>query len=272
MVKNSFKLLIFDVYPDALSELGYLTERSLIMQWWRKVNKKVFAKAESIFTITESMRQLLLNYAGNNMIKVVPVWTDNTFLKPIDPAENSFLKRHNLSGKFVVLYSGNIGLSGDVDVLIDIAAEIRREDIVFLIIGDGAKKIKISEKVNELNLSNVVLLPWQPASELPFSLSSASLAVVSLRIKASNLAVPSKLYDYLSVGAPLLCISSKGSEVESLVSKYECGRSFEPDNICGMINFVIEIANNMELQSTMRKNSLKASNDFNISNVNIFLT
>lgn len=270
-VKNRFQLLIFDVYPDALSELGYLPDNSLILKWWRNANKKVFKKAESIFTITESMKQLLQTYTDKKIIEVVSVWTDNHFLKPIDPSENSFLKKHNLTGKFVVLYSGNIGLSGDVEVLIDIAGKIKRNDIVFLIIGDGAKKTKIHEEVDKRQLTNVMLLPWQPGTELPFSLSAASIAVVSIGTKASKLAVPSKLYNFLSVGAPILCVTAKGSEVENLVAKYECGRSFEPNDIVGMTNFIIEVADNKELQNILRKNSLKASNDFNISDTDIFL-
>ncbi len=108
------------------------------------------------------------------------------------------------------MYSGNIGLSGDVEVLIDVAEKIRRDDIIFLIIGDGAKKQMIREKAEKLVLKNIIFLPWQPADELPFSLSSASIAVVSLGVKTSRLAVPSKLYNCLSVGAPLLCLTSKG--------------------------------------------------------------
>ena len=271
VVKNPFQLLIFDIYPDALSELGYLSEKSNIIRWWRKSNNKVFAKAKCIFTITDSMKQVLQKYAGNKVIEVVPVWTNNTFFKPIAPSDNLFLKKHKLSGKFIVLYSGNIGLSGDVDVLIDVAAEIKRDDIIFLIIGDGAKKEKIRGKANKLDLKNVIFLPWQPVSELPFSLSSASLAVISLGIKASKLAVPSKLYNFLSVGAPLLCVTSKGSEVENLVTKYECGRSFEPDDINGMVSFIVEVVDNEDLHRLMKANSLKASGDFNVSNINKFL-
>lgn len=271
VVKNPFNLLIFDIYPDALSELGYLSDNSRILKWWRKSNRKAFTKVLNIFTITDSMRQVLQQYSGNKVVEVVSLWTDNSFLRPVDPAENAFLKKHGLSGKFIVLYSGNIGLSGDVDVLIDVATKIKRQDIAFLIIGEGAKKIKISEKVDKLKLDNVVLLPWQPVTELPLSLSSASLAVVSLGAKTSKLAVPSKLYNYLSVGAPLLCVSSKGSEVESLVSKYDCGRNFEPDDITGITNFIVEIADNNELKKLMQANSLKASMNFSASNINDFL-
>jgi glycosyltransferase involved in cell wall biosynthesis len=271
VVNNPFQLLIFDIYPDALTELGYRSENSLLVKWWRKANKYVYSRAKRIFTITDSMRQVLQKYAGNVLVEVVPVWTNNTFLKPVNPSENPFLKKHKLSDKFIVMYSGNLGLSGDVDVLVDVASEIKRDDIIFLIIGDGAKKQMIHEKAKKLDLKNFFLLPWQPVDDLPFSLSSASLAVISLGIKTSKLAIPSKIYNLFSVGAPLLCMTSKGSEVESLVKKYKCGKSFEPKDIRGMVNFIIEVADNKKLHSLMKANSLKASKDFNISNVKKFL-
>jgi glycosyltransferase involved in cell wall biosynthesis len=271
LVKNRYQLLIFDVYPDALSELGYLSHKSFIIKLWRKANRKVFERADSIFTITESMKEVLQVYSGGKMIKVVQVWTDNLFFKPIDPDKNSFIKKHNLSGKFIVLYSGNIGLSGDVEVLTDIAERINRDDIIFVIIGDGAKKQMISEKKEKLRLKNLILMPWQPVSELPFSLSAASLAVISIGKKASSLAIPSKLFNFLSVGAPLLCMTSKGSEVDRLVNRYECGKSFEPDDISGMVNFILELADNEILNKVFSQNSLKASESFDISNVNLML-
>ena len=270
LVRNRYRLLIFDVFPDALSELGYLSEKSIFIKWWKNANRKSYRKADAIFTISESMKQLLLNYSDGRPINVVPVWTDNTFLQPVLPEENPFLKKHNLVGKFVVLYSGNIGLSGDVDVMLDLAAGIDRDDIVFLIIGEGAKKKKLTEDVEKRDLKNVVLLPWQPGSELPYSLSSASLAVVSLGVNASQLAIPSKLYNYLSVGSPLLCICAAGSEVEKLVLKYECGRSFEPDKISEMMSYIVEVADNSALLSSLRQRSFKASKNFDVTNVEKF--
>jgi glycosyltransferase involved in cell wall biosynthesis len=271
IVKNPFQLLIFDIYPDSLSEMGYLSADSLLIKWWIRSNKKIYCKAKSIVTITGSMKQVLQKYSGNNPVEVVSVWTDNTFLKPVDPDQNPFLIKHRLCGKFVVLYSGNIGLAGDVDALIDVAEKIENDDILFLIIGEGAKKKMIQEKIRKLALKNVMLLPWQPVTELPYSLSSASLAVISLGLKASKLAIPSKLYNFLSVGAPLLCMTSKGSEVENLVANYKCGRNFEPNDIKGMADFIVEVAVNKELNNLMRLNSSTAAQDFSSINVAKFL-
>jgi hypothetical protein len=269
IVKNPFQLLIFDIYPDVLTELGYLSDKSFIIRQWIKSNKKVFPRAESIFTITESMKKVLRNYTSE--VKVVPLWTSEGFFKPIDQPENAFVQKHGLMGKFIVLYSGNIGLAGDVEVLIDVAAKIQDDDIVFLIIGEGASKQSIVNKADKLKLKNVRFLPWQPVEELPFSLASASVAVISLGVKTSKLAIPSKLYNFLSVGVPLLCLASKDSEVAGLVEKYQCGESFEPNEINRIINFVYNLKMNRELYNSMKKNSFDASKDFNIVNVKKFL-
>lgn len=271
MIKNQFSLLIFDVYPDALYELGYLSKKSIIIKWWENANRWVYKNAINIFTITESMKRALQKYVADKDIIVVPVWTDNSFLRPLDPERNPFVKKYNLNGKFIVLYSGNIGLSGDLDILIDVAATIKRSDIIFLIIGDGAKKSVIKDKIDNLRLNNVILLPWQPVSVLPFSLSSASLAVITLGKNITRLAIPSKLYNFLSVGSPLLCITSSSSEVEDLVTKFNCGRCFEPSDISGISEYIQTLADDTELRELYKANSLKAAGNFSQINAKRFI-
>jgi glycosyltransferase involved in cell wall biosynthesis len=271
VVRNRFSLLIFDIYPDVLTELKYLSPGSFIIRLWKRWNRKVFGRAAHIFTITDGMGGILQNYSTDKPVQVVPLWTDNSFLKPVEAADNHFLTRYGLNGKFIVLYSGNIGLASEVDVMIDVASGMHRDDILFLIIGDGPKKEPMAKRVHDEGLTNVMLLPSQPVSELPYSFSSAHLAVVALGKGETKLAVPSKLYNYLSVGAPLLCLSAEGSEVQRLVEKYHCGQNFEPDDIEGIAGFINHLVEDPDLHSHMRKNSLAASKDFSGDNVLSFM-
>ncbi|MBE0675145.1 MAG: glycosyltransferase family 4 protein [Bacteroidales bacterium] len=270
-LKNPFSILIYDIFPDVLSELGYLKPDSRIIKLWGDANRKVFRKAKHVFTISQGMQEVLSNYMNGKMPQIVPIWTDNSFLKPVDPSVNPFIKKHKLTGRFIVMYSGNIGLSSEVETLIEVASAIVDEKIFFVIIGEGAKKDLISQMVASMRLNNVLLLPWQATEELPFSLSAASLAVVTLGKQGSKLAVPSKFYNYMSVGAPILCISPKGSEVEKLVSSYDCGRSFDTDNIPDIVQYIYELANNEDLCANTRLQSLIASKDFQFENVEKFL-
>ena len=108
--RNSYSILIFDVYPDAISNLGILSKKSLLFKLWSSANKKSFAKAKYVYTISEGMKSILKKYGNDLEPEVVSIWTDNFFLKPIDPLKNPFIKKYNLTGKFIVLYSGNIGI------------------------------------------------------------------------------------------------------------------------------------------------------------------
>jgi glycosyltransferase involved in cell wall biosynthesis len=246
--------------------MGYLSKKSWIIRIWAKANILSFRKAKKIYCISEGMVSALEKYMTNSIPEVVPLWTDNTFLKPIDPEFNLFMKKHDLMGKFVVLYSGNIGLSSNVDALIEVAARTKRQDILFLIIGDGKRKEFLSQEVNSRKLLNVIFLPWQPVVDLPYSLSAASLAVVTQGNQTSKLAVPSKFFNYLSVGAPIMNIAASGSEIELLVRKYSCGKSFAPGDTIGMVDYIYELADNPDLHQSIKLHSLRASQDFQCIN------
>lgn len=272
-LRNQFSLLIFDIYPDVLIELGYSGSSSGFIKLWQNLNRRIYPKAREVYTISEGMGQVLKKYRLDKSLKVNNLWTDNTFFTPVSRGNNHFLKEHKLSDKFVVMYSGNLGLAGDVDVLISVAGMICRDDIIFMVIGDGAKKKLISSKVEKLGLGNrnVILLPLQPVGQLPYTFSAASLAVISLGAGASKLAIPSKIYNFMSVGAPLLCISESGSEIERLAEKYYCGKNFEPSDIEGIAGFIKEMADDNTLLEQMRMNSLLASRDFSEKNAMHFL-
>lgn len=271
--KNRYSLLIYDIYPDALTEIGTFTDNSFVVKYWQKANIKIFSKAERIVTLTSGMKNVLGKYAGAKPIEVIPIWTDNQFLKPLDQKKNPFIQTHHLNEKFIVLYSGNIGMSGDVDIILDLAENLKSfENIVFVIIGDGAKRDQIVKKTDDLKLHNVKMLPWQPVTELPYSLASANLAVVTLGRSASKLAMPSKLFNFLSVGAPLLCITSHDSEVAALVQNYNCGKSFEPGEIQEMTEYIVTLANKKEICTIYQQNALEASLDFTKKNVYQFIS
>ena len=270
--RNRFSLLIFDVYPDALQEFGYLRENSILFRLWRLANRNVYARADGIFAITEGMKSIMEKYAGKKKITVVPVWTNNDFLKPVAKDSNPFALKHGLLNKFVVLYSGNIGYAHDVETVVELAARTKRPDIFYLIVGEGEKKQALKEKIGSCGLKNCKLLPFQPAEILPYSLASADVAVVSLGKTASKLSVPSKTYNFMSVGAPLLCIAEKDSELANLTEKYDIGKCFRPDQIEEMKAFVSDLVEKPEKRKVYGDNALKASRRFSPDNARIFLS
>lgn len=269
--KNTFSLLIYDIYPDALFEFNIVKEESKVVKLWKKANISIFKRADKVYTITEQMKQRLEQYTPNDKISVVPIWTDNTFLKPIPKSENIFLKEHKIQDKFIVMYSGNLGKSHPVEVLVDIANEcIDEKEIQFIIIGAGDKFEMIKKRIDSLSLSNIKLLPWQDTKLLPYTISSADIALVTLGNEAADLSIPSKTYNLMSVGVPILCIANKNSALSKLIESNSMGKTFSSDEKKEIIDFIKECKNNPEISNKLKKNSLKASLNYTPENAKLF--
>jgi hypothetical protein len=270
-IRQKLELLIYDIYPDALYEMGIFSKSSFIVKLWQNANKRVFRKAERIITISNGMKRVLSNYTTENKIKVIPVWTDNTFLKPISKEKNPFIQEHNLQHKFIVLYSGNLGKSHDVEVIPELAKRTSNADILYVIIGEGDKKKLIQSKIAEYKLQNTLMLPFQPAESLPFSLASADIAIVTLGKDASKLSVPSKTYNLMSVGAIILAVASQDSEIASLIKQHEFGDFFQSHEISEILQFIDHVKNDTDLNARLKSNSLNASSLFGAENANRFI-
>lgn len=264
--KNKFTLLLFDIYPDSLSEHNVVKEDSLIYTFWKKANKKVFSKASHIITLTEGMKNRAAQYVDKRRITVIPIWTDNEFFKSIARNENIFVRQNKLQSKFIIMYSGNLGFTHNIEILVDLAAAFKKQNVEVLIIGEGAKKALIKKKIETLGVNNCRLLPWQPMDMLPHSFSSAHIGVVSLGNEASTLSLPSKTFNLMSVGVPILGIANKESELASLIKKYSIGESFKSNDLRGMVDFVNELINDKERFEWFGNNSKLASQDFTPEN------
>jgi glycosyltransferase involved in cell wall biosynthesis len=260
--KRSIAYLIYDVYPNALVSTKLVSSNNFIVKKWKCWNKRAFSKAETIFTISGGMKELLEEYVANSKIEVVPVWTDNTFLKPIPKSENKLVRGWKLQDKFVVMYSGNLGRTHPVEVLIELGNELRSQPIEFLIIGEGEKKEALKEMIHHYGLSNVRLLPYQPTELLPYSLTVADLAVVTLANEAGQLSVPSKTFNLMSCGLPIMAIAPEDAELSHLLEKYESGRCFDEQQLVKMKQFILSLFEDEELKRSYANKSLQASNDF----------
>ncbi|MBT1700514.1 glycosyltransferase family 4 protein [Fulvivirgaceae bacterium PWU4] len=263
---NRFFILTYDVYPDALVEYKIMKADSFVIRLWKRANRKIFARAAKLFTLSEGMKTLLSQYADASKIEVAPLWTDNTFLKPVDKHENKFIAANGLQGKFLVMYSGNLGFTHNLEMLVEAAARLRNNQVQFVIIGEGDKKKMLEERIASYGLTNCLMLPWQDVQMLPYSLSAADLAVVTLGKEASLLSVPSKTYNLMSVGAPMLCLASKHSELAALIAKYGMGRCFEDTELDAMVAFIEEIAARPDYQRKLHTNALAASTEFGPEN------
>ncbi|MFN4083096.1 MAG: glycosyltransferase family 4 protein [Bacteroidia bacterium] len=269
--KNKFGIVVYDVYPDALTLIG-IKPSNFIYKFWAALNKKVFKKAEKIVTLSEGMKNKLLNYVEPSKVNVVSVWPASDAFKPVSKQNNEFLKKQGWSNHFIVLYSGNMGIGHPLELLVDVAEIlILNTDILFLFVGEGAKKNKLMDACEKKKLSNVKFLTWQDKTTLPHSLASADIAVVALEPEATHASVPSKTFNYMSVGAPILAIGNSGSELENLIKRFEMGMYAAIHDTSKIVNFILNLKANKQQAELYAQNAFKASKQFTYQQAEAYL-
>lgn len=270
LLSNRFSIIVYDIYPDALKNIG-INERNIIYRTWGRINRIIFKKAEYIYTLSNGMRSLLSKYTATENIRVVPNWSTSTFNK-INRKENPFIAKHDLQDKFIVMYSGNIGYTHNVETIVDLAIQFKDDDkIKFVIIGEGGKKETLIKMADENNLSNCLFLGYQPVDDLIYSLSAADISVITLTKDTEFVSVPSKTYNLLAVGSPLLCIASRESELGVLVKENECGECFEQHEIPEMVSYINKVKDNPEYKLHLANKSLTASESYTYRNADKYV-
>lgn len=258
--RKKFSFVVYDLYPDSLFSQGFIKKNSPIGRWWTNVNRKVFSKAECVFTLSEDMKRAVAQYVSEDKIKIVYNWAHNEHMKPIEKKENKFLANHNLQDKFIVLYSGNMGMTHDIDIMVDVANRMKdNQRIHFLFIGEGAKKPIIEKKIADYGLTNCTVLPFQPLEVLPYSMGAADIAVVTTDAKQSGLSVPSKTYAHLATGATLLCLAADNTELGKLTKTHCVGKCFGRENMDGIVDFISTLEKDKALLTDYKENSRKTS-------------
>lgn len=271
LLHRPFSVIVYDIYPDALRNIG-VKENNWLYRCWTQWNRIVFSKALKVITLSAGMGKVLEKYTYKDRIKVISNWAASENFYPIKKTENRFLQMHSLNGKFTVLYSGNIGYTHNVECLIEIARILKNEvDIQFLIIGEGKKKEALINMAKEYGLSSCRFFTWQDRDTLPYSLCAADVGVVTLNDETAQVSVPSKTYNLLAVGAPLLCIAPKCSELANLVSHYDNGACFEKSEIRLMADYILSLKNTPQLCKRLSGNSFSAAKDFTHKNAQFYV-
>jgi glycosyltransferase involved in cell wall biosynthesis len=271
LISNKFSLLMFDVYPDVLKMLN-IKDSHFIYRTWARWNRKLFLKAHRVFTIGDSLATLMAQYAPPGKIQVIPLWTGLTNVNPVLKTENPFLIAHHLQHKFIVQYSGNIGGTHNIESMIEVARILKeQQDIIFLIIGRGLKVPLVRRMVDEYQLSNCVVMPFQPDDVIRYSIAAADISVVLIEDKIADVSIPSKVYNIMAVGSTILGISPAGSEIDKLINKYGIGANFHKSATEEMAEYILKIKDSPGLKLQYSTNAVAASKNYTGANAEKYL-
>lgn len=272
VLPHQFSMMIWDVYPDIFKITG-MSENHWLYRLWTQLNKWSFRRAYAVFTMSDRMKVVLGQYAALTKIQVQPIWSIFQAPEPIPIEHNLFVQEHHLHNKFIVQYSGNIGLTHNVELLIDLADMLKADgSILFQIIGRGPRKQHLEQLVKERNLPNCMFLPFQSDEMFPHSLSAANMGVVILDEAVSKGSVPSKSYNLIAMGIPSLYFSAPDSELADYAKKFKHAKCFGKSQLQEAAEFVQEMAANPVLRQQYSTNSLKAAAHFKRSNADALVS
>ena len=176
------------------------------------------------------MREVILDKGvDSGRIVIVENWPEQSVAEA-NSNEREFRRQHDLDGKFVVMYSGNMGLFHSFDSILRVALRLRdRDDIAFVFVGQGARKREIVDAAR--SVGNIYVFDHQPEDKFSDMLASGDVHFVSLRAGYEGLIVPSKFYSILASGRPVIYEGKKKGEVARVIDEESCGVVIEPDSV-----------------------------------------
>jgi len=216
-----------DLYPEVAEGVGAIAENGLLARTMRGLSTWALRGHDHVVTVGRCMRERIVGERGlpAEHVSVVPNWPPSA-VESVPHDENPFRAEHDLDDRFVVMYSGNMGLAHPFDAVLDAADRVQQDDrdeVLLLFVGEGPRKAALQEQVERRGLSNVRFLPFQPRERLAESLSAADLHLVTMQPELEGLVVPSKLYGALGAGRPVLFLGPPGSEAARVIAETDCG-------------------------------------------------
>lgn len=237
---------VMDVYPDLAFALGVVRRDSIAGRILRRLARQTLRRADLVVALGETMAEYLRN-AGARRVEVVHNWADGEAIRPLALEPHPLRSAWGWEGRFVVLYSGNLGLAHEFRTLLDAAALLISEPrIHFAFVGGGPRWNEAREEAVQLGLPNVEFRPYVDKDELPQSLTAADLHAITLREGLAGLLVPSKVYGVLAAGRPILYVGPAEGEVAAIVAQGGCGSAHAIGDASGVAGTLLEYAGDFE--------------------------
>ena len=262
---------IQDFNPEQVLAVGYSNNKLLIniMLWLDKFSCK---HSDLIITVGRDLVETVKHrFKGKNVPKTVMInnWTDEKAIYPLPgnhPKVIEFKKRYGLDGKFVIMYSGNIGLYYDLERLIKIMKQFRKgytltgiyekgprtkdgREVVFAFVGAGTVLDKLVLYTKKHHFENVIFIPYQAKADLIYSLNAGDVHWCVNAKGIKGVSCPSKAYGIMAAGKAIIGVLENGTEVRSLIEESKCGKCCEPGDyveVADIIRWYIENADSDE--------------------------
>lgn len=199
-----------DVWPDVAIEMDSFNEKSIYYKVFKFIANFMYKHSDYITTVTPGKIEKIKKYANPNKVKYISNGFDDEF--STFEIDQKIIEKYNLQQKFTIVYIGNVGLAQNLDALVELAVAYKEnKNMQFLIFGDGAYKQILETKINEEKLINIKLAGKIDYSKVRTILMYSKISFISLKNNNMTDSVPTKMFDALGVGCPILLMASGDS-------------------------------------------------------------
>ncbi|MEH2282479.1 MAG: glycosyltransferase family 4 protein [Nostoc sp.] len=241
-----------DILPEAAVHVGLLKNK-LLIQLFTLLEKFAYRSASKISVIADGFVENLRSKGVEaDKIVQIPNWVDVNFIRPLPKENNPFRAAHNLNGKFVVLYSGNIALTQGLESVVKAASVLRHiSDIVFVIVGEAKGLQRLQQECLDCGADNVLLLPFQPRKDLPQMLAAADVGLVVQKKNVVSFNMPSKIQVLLASGGALVASVPDNGTAARAIRQSGGGVIVPPEDPQALAIAILDLYQNPEKVKTL---------------------
>lgn len=237
-------LLVHDLYPEAAILAGIIAPGSMVARIWTFATTWLFRRADRIVVLGRDAAELIASRMpdGEARIRVISNWADADEVRPEPAEDNPLLHAEGLAGRFVLGYAGNMGRVQDVELLLAAARKLSAAapDVHLVFVGSGYKAPLVAAAASEPD-SNVTLLGPRERSEQHLFLNACHVGIVALTAGMSGVGVPSRLYNLLAAGRPVIAAVDHDSEPARVLREEGVGVQTTPGDVEEFVKAVLDL-------------------------------
>lgn len=235
-------ILVHDVFPENLIPANITNEQSILYRILKNIFDKAYSSADQIVVCGRDMAKVIAQKTKgkkDDNISVIENWADVDSIYAFNNSKSDIYGDLGLEKKIIFQFAGNIGRLQGLEQLLEIAIKCTNPFIHFVLVGEGALKSELKLIVKEKNITNVSFLDSFNRNQQNVFLNACDVGIVSLYDNMLGLGVPSKSYNIMAAGKPVLFLGNKNSEIGMMVNEHQIGWQFElseHDNILEFFN------------------------------------
>lgn len=239
-----------DVFPDSLVNTGLTKKGSLLWKIGRWVENTTYREADRIIVISNDFKQNIIKKGVlDSKIEIVYNWVDIEQIHHVDKTKNTLFDEFRIDrDKFTVVYAGSLGVTQNAIILVDVAEHLKEDqEIQIVIFGQGEQENQIRKMIEERKLTNIRLMPLQPADRVSEVYSVGDVGVVTCMPGTGASGMPSKTWSILASGTPVVASFDCNSELQKILKENDCGFCVDPASEQNFVSVITSLKEDKKL-------------------------